>query len=126
MKKIKINGFLLSCLIVLCSNIYCQTHSDSVARAIIKASLTDKNLHNVLNFNEPIIKDSATAVKVGEPILFGIYGKKNILSEKPYSVSHIDNYWMISGSLPKGWLGGVFLIIIDENDGKVIRITHGK
>jgi hypothetical protein len=126
MNKHRIIVFLLAYLILSCSDIYSQTESDSLSREIIKASLTDKSLHNVLNFNKPIIKDSATAIAVVEPILFGLYNKKMILSEKPYSINHVDNYWLISGSLPKGSLGGVFFIIIDEMDSRVIRITHGK
>lgn len=102
-----------------------QTKSDSIARANLKASLTDKKLHNYLNFKKPIIKDSTTAVAVVEPILFGIYGKDNILSQKPYSIHHVDNYWLISGTLHGGH-GGTFFIIIDAMDNKIIRITHGK
>jgi hypothetical protein len=126
MKNIVSCTFTLSLIIFSCFDLYCQTNSDSLNRAIIKESITDKSLHNVLNLNKPIIKDSITAISVAEPILFGLYGKKTILSEKPYSIHHIDNYWMISGTLPKGSLGGTFLIIIDEMDCKVIRITHGK
>jgi hypothetical protein len=117
--------FLIVVLILLGLSTYGQTKSDSVARAILKASLTDKELHNVLNFKEPIIKDSTIAVAVAEPLLFGIYGKSNILKQKPYFIRHIDNYWLISGTL-HSQVGGTFLIIIDAMDNKVIRITHGK
>ena len=102
-----------------------QTKSDSLARAKLKASLTDIKLHSVFNFKEPIIKDSTTAVSVAEPILFGIYGKDNILEQKPYVIHHIDDYWLISGTLHYD-VGGTFFIIIDAKDSKVIKITHGK
>jgi hypothetical protein len=102
-----------------------QTKSDSIAMANLNASLTDKKLHNVINFKEPIIKDSTTAVAVAEPILFGIYGKDNILEQKPYKIHHINDYWLISGTLHTH-VGGTFLIIIYAKDSKVIRITHGK
>ena len=102
-----------------------QTKSDSLARAKLKASLTDIKLHSVLNFKEPIIKDSTTAVAVAEPILFGIYGKDNILEQKPYIIQHIDDYWLISGTRHYD-VGGTFFIIIDAKDSKVIKITHGK
>jgi len=117
---------LLSCFVFFGKNAYSQIENDSIARDIIKESIIDKSFHNYLNFNKPIIRDSVTAVSVVEPILFGIYGKEIILRQKPYSIFHIDNYWVISGSLPNGSLGGVFLIIIDEKDSKAIRITHGK
>ncbi|HNI44451.1 MAG TPA: YbbC/YhhH family protein, partial [Chitinophagales bacterium] len=73
-----------------------------------------------------IIKDSLTAINVAEPILFSIYGKDNITKQRPYEVYFKDNYWLITGTLPSGWKGGTFLIIIDSRDCKVIRISHGK
>jgi hypothetical protein len=102
-----------------------QTKSDSLARVKLNSSLTDIKFHSVLNLKEPIIKDSTTAVAVAEPILFGIYGKDNILEQKPYIIRHIDDYWLITGTLHHD-VGGTFFIIIDAMDSKVIRITHGK
>jgi NTF2 fold immunity protein len=92
----------------------------------LKVALTDKPQHNVIDYKTIIINDSATAIEISEPILFGIYGKNNIIEQKPYEIYHIDNYWIISGTLPKGYKGGTFLIIIDSRDSKVIKITHGK
>ena len=92
----------------------------------LKSSLADKSQHNVINNNVVIIKDSLTAINVAEPILFSIYGKDNITKQQPYEIYFIDNYWLITGTLPSGLKGGTFLIIIDSRDSKVIRITHGK
>jgi len=92
----------------------------------LKSSLTDKSQHNVIDNKTVIIKDSLTAINIAEPILFSIYGKDNITKQRPYEIYFIDNYWLITGTLPSGWKGGTFLIIIDSRDSKVIRITHGK
>ena len=59
-------------------------------------------------------------------MLFSIYGKDNIIKQSPYEIYFIDNYWVIGGTLPKEYLGGTFLIIIDSRNCKIIRITHGK
>jgi hypothetical protein len=96
------------------------------AKQELKSSLTDKSLHNVIDSKTVIIKDSLTAINIAEPILFSIYGKDNITKQRPYEIYFIDNYWLITGTLPSGWEGGTFLIIIDSRDSKVIRITHGK
>lgn len=117
--------YFITSLILLSFSACGQTKSDSIARANLKASLTDKSLHNYLNSKKPVINDSTTAIAVAEPILFSIYGKDNIIKQKPYSVRHIDNYWLISGTLHSG-LGGTFFIIIDARDNKIVRITHGK
>lgn len=97
-----------------------------LAEKELKAALTRKESFNVVNNKAPIIKDSLTAIKIAEPILFNIYGKKDIMKERPYEVYLVKNFWVISGTLPKGYLGGTFLIIIDSRNCKVIEITHGK
>ena len=98
----------------------------SYAEKELESALTDKSQHNVVDNTTAIIKDSLTAINVAEPILFGIYGKDNIIKQRPYEIYFIDNYWVISGTLPKEYVGGTFLIIIDSRDSKIIRITHGK
>ena len=98
----------------------------SYAEKELKSALTDKSQHNVVDNSTVIIKDSLTAINVAEPILFGIYGKDKIIKQRPYEIYFIDNYWVICGTLPKGYVGGTFLIIIDSRDSKIIRITHGK
>jgi len=109
-----------------------QTKSDrtklgrTYAEQELESSFTDKSLHNVIDGKTVIIKDSLTAIHIAEPILFSIYGKDNITKRRPYEIYFLDSYWVIVGTLPKEYLGGTFLIIIDSRDCKVIRITHGK
>ena len=99
------------------------TPGERNARQAVKKTLNDKSYEPFYN---TLIKDSQTAIAVVEPILFKIYGKKNIISERPYECYLIDDYWYISGTLPKGWDGGVFEIIISAKDGKIIKLIHGK
>jgi hypothetical protein len=96
------------------------------AESELKLALSKESQHNVIDNNNVIIKDSSTAVKIIEPILFSIYGKENIENQKPYETYLIENYWIITGTLPKGMLGGTFLIIIDARNSKVLKISHGK
>jgi hypothetical protein len=96
------------------------------AESELKLALSKESQHNVIDNNNVIIKDSSTAVKIVEPILFSIYGKENIENQKPYETYLIENYWIITGTLPKGMLGGTFLIIIDARNSKVLKISHGK
>lgn len=92
----------------------------------LKSALSDTVKHNVINSKTIIIKDSLTATMIAESVLFGIYGKANITKQKPYEIYHIDNYWLLTGTLPKGWHGGTFLIILDDRNSQIIKITHGK
>lgn len=92
-------------------------------RTEIKKALTDKKHQQVPYM---VIPDSATAVAVAEPILFKVYGKEEILGEKPYKVDSVDGYWVLTGTLPKGYVGGTFVIIMAGKDGRVIKLTHYK
>jgi hypothetical protein len=97
-----------------------------VAKEELRAALTDSNQHNLVNTRSILIPDSITAVQVAEPVLFKIYGKPTITSERPYETYLVNHYWVVMGTLPKGWLGGTFLLVLDARDGRIIRITHGR
>jgi hypothetical protein len=92
----------------------------------LKLTLENNSRYNFVDNKRLIIKDSITAINIAETILFDIYGKEKIEGEKPYEIYLIDNYWLIKGTLAKGWKGGTFLIIIDGRNSKVLKITHGK
>ncbi|WP_316820284.1 YbbC/YhhH family protein [Pedobacter gandavensis] len=92
----------------------------------LKKALNDKEEPNYLDHKQILIKDSLTAIKIAEPILFGIYGENNISAQRPYEVYLIGNYWVLNGTLAKDKLGGTFLIIINSMDSKVLKIIHGK
>lgn len=75
---------------------------------------------------DTLIKNTSTAIAVAEPILIDIFGKDQILTERPYEIYLIDGYWYLSGTIPKGWKGGGFEIILSAKDGKIVRLTHYK
>jgi hypothetical protein len=119
--------YFLTCLILLPLFSCGQQLSDSeikTDRDIIKNALNDKTGKSVCV--EKVVPDKATAVAIAEPILFNVYGKDQILHERPYVVNFVDGYWVLSGSLPKGWWGGTFLIVVSAKDGRVIRLIHYK
>jgi hypothetical protein len=130
MKNIKIIFFsaLLTFTLTACRQIKDNRTilGKSYAEQELKSVLSGKSQHNIIDNKTIIIKDSSTAINVAEPILFSIYGKNNITEQRPYEIYFIDNYWVLTGTLPKGSAGGTFLIIIDSRNSKVLRITHGK
>jgi hypothetical protein len=117
---------LLAISINACSQNNRTEFGKSYAEKELKLALSKESQHNVIDNKSVIIKDSSTAIKVVEPILFSIYRKENIESQKPYECYLIENYWVIAGTLPKDMVGGTFLIIIDARNSKVLKITHGK
>ena len=75
---------------------------------------------------KPLIKDEEVAIQVIEPIVIGKYGKERIDLQKPYEVHKIEQYYIVSGTLPGGSIGGTFVIIIDETNARVLHLTHYK
>jgi hypothetical protein len=75
---------------------------------------------------DTLIKKASTAIAIVEPILFELYGKQQIISERPYEVYLLDGYWYLSGTIPKDWKGGGFEIILSARNGEIIRLTHYK
>lgn len=96
------------------------------AEGELQLALSEENEVITNNPSEVLIKDSITATTIAESILFGVYGQENIKSQRPYETYLIKSYWVISGTLPKGYKGGTFLLILDSRNSKVIKITHSK
>ena len=77
------------------------------------------------------VPDSATAVRIAEAIWIPIYGTEQIAAEHPIvAVLHGDT-WTVTGSLPKPapgseMAGGVAEAEIAKQDGRILRVSHGK
>lgn len=92
----------------------------------IDTIIVERNYYNEIDKKRILIKDEKTFVNIIEPILFDIYGRENIISERPYEVYFAKNYWIISGYLPPYVEGGVFMAIMDARTCEIIRIEHGE
>jgi hypothetical protein len=99
---------------------------EDVAKRYLIEALRDSTTIKKWNKNHisTEIKSKETAVAVAEPTLFKIYGKKHIISERPYEIYFIDNYWILMGTIPENSVGGGFLIILRARDGWIIKLTH--
>lgn len=75
---------------------------------------------------EKVISNEEVALKYAELILFDIYGKDNIIEQRPYEINLTNEYWIIQGRLKEDIKGGTFLIIFNSKNGKIIKLTHGK
>jgi hypothetical protein len=72
------------------------------------------------------IPDAETAISIAVAIWKPIYGAKQIDDEAPYFAYQIDDYWVVTGSLPEGWLGGTAKAIIKKGTGEVVHVIHYK
>jgi hypothetical protein len=80
------------------------------------------------------VPNAETAIRIAEAVWIPIYGEQLIESEKPFRARLLKgNTWLVQGSFKKsiedadgGAVGGVALAEIAKDDGRIIRVTHGK
>jgi hypothetical protein len=72
------------------------------------------------------VPDERTAVAIAEAVLMPIFGAGQIAQERPFHAVLHGNVWEVAGSLPPGWDGGVAFVQINKDDGRILRVTHGK
>lgn len=73
------------------------------------------------------VPTAKTAIKIAVAVWEPIYGEDKIAREKPYRARLDTNgVWTVTGSLPKDMAGGVAVAEIAKDDGKILRVSHGK
>ena len=78
------------------------------------------------------VPDAKTAIKIAVAVWEPIYGEKEIVRERPYTARLGSNgIWVVEGSFHAGWLdtaakGGVAIAEISKNDGRILRVSHGR
>jgi hypothetical protein len=72
------------------------------------------------------VPDEATAIKIAIAVWEPIYGADKIAAEKPFHATLRNGVWTVGGTLPKGYSGGTAIAEISKDDGRIIRISHGK
>ncbi|WP_312082864.1 NTF2 fold immunity protein [Epilithonimonas hominis] len=79
-----------------------------------------------INYSAKPILDAKSAVNIAEKILFQVYGKDHIKKQRPYNLVFQNDYWILNGTRPEPIIGGVFLIIMNSKNGKIVELIHGK
>ncbi|MBU2590505.1 MAG: YbbC/YhhH family protein [Nitrospinae bacterium] len=128
MKKILL---ILLTLFVACSSVYAKGKQELILENELKTeTYNDALLEQIKKHNfKPeagYVPDEKTAIKIAVAVWNPIYGEKVIEGEKPYNAILKNGIWFVSGSLPKGWMGGVAEAEIVEETGQIIRISHGE
>jgi len=127
--------------ILFSSYCYCQKSTknpfkyskDSIGRVFLGKEIAKEELTKFIHSpstnlvkGRVLIKSREMLISIAEPILFEIYGKKDIISERPYEVYLLGDYWLMKGTLPSHMIGGTFTIAINRKTCEIIGITHGK
>lgn len=73
-----------------------------------------------------VIRTEGMAIDVCYAYISNIYGKRIADSEKPFITKETDESWIIEGSLPIDFCGGVFEFEISKSDGKILKLIHSR
>jgi len=76
--------------------------------------------------HEGFVPDADTAVKIAEAVWAPIYGTEAIEGQKPFNARLVGDVWVVEGTLPPDYLGGVVEAEISRKDGCVLWVSHGK
>ena len=74
---------------------------------------------------EGFVPNEKTAIRIAEAVLGPIYGEDQITKERPFGATLKEGVWTVAGhlSMPNG---GVAIAEIAKQDGRILRVTHGK
>ncbi len=110
-----------------------ENSKDSLGRLFLGKDVAKTELEEFINDSKSsiskgriLIADKEMLISIAEPILFEIYGKEDIIAERPYEIYLFDDYWFMRGTLPTNTKGGTFSIAINRKTCEVIGISHGK
>ena len=71
-----------------------------------------------------LVPDSATAIRVAEAILVGVYGEKNGHSLRPIAASLSDGVWTVERHCKKGWgVGDNPTVKLLKLNGQILSMT---
>lgn len=124
----------ISATLISCNRSHKEVHKKenniSIAKDWVKvdsayAEFRSRNLEPSNGVTKDLVPNEETAIKIAEVILLSIYGEK-IYTNRPYSIELRNGVWIIEGTLPKNYQGGVPYIEIQKKDGKILKVIHGK
>jgi hypothetical protein len=128
--KYIIMGFFSFCILTGCGKVK-YAASSSCSPSNIRYTALPDGRSTVVSSNG-FVPDEATAIRIAEAVLEPVYGKKKIRGERPFHGTLSNGVWTVRGSLPKNFpplfivFGGVAEIDIAKEDGRILRIVHGK
>jgi len=93
------------------------------SQGVLHAAETDTHNYKPA---EGYVPDEATAVAISVAVWVAIYGKERIEEKKPYKAILKDGIWYVKGSIPHGRKGGVPEAEISKDNGRILRVSHGK
>ncbi|WP_413179949.1 protein YhhH [Escherichia coli] len=74
-----------------------------------------------------LVKNKAIALELAEIYVKNRYGQDAAEEEKPYEITELTTSWVVESTIHSDQIaGGVFIIEIGKNDGRILNFGHGK
>jgi hypothetical protein len=70
------------------------------------------------------VPSAEVATRLAQAVAAGLYGEESVKHEQPYRARLQGNVWTVMGTLPPLALGGVAIIQISKEDGRVLFAHH--
>jgi hypothetical protein len=70
------------------------------------------------------VPNAEVATRLAEAVATGLYGEERAKHEQPYRARLQGNVWTVIGTLPPLALGGVAIIQISKEDGRILFAHH--
>jgi hypothetical protein len=72
------------------------------------------------------VPTAEVATQIAYAVLVPIYGVPQIDRQKPFTAQLDDESWIVEGTLPQGYRGGIARIEISKRDGRITHVSHGR
>ena len=87
---------------------------------------SNQTKHKKVPQEKVLVSNKETAIKIAAAVWLNLYGDK-IYNRKPFHAKFLKGkIWQVSGTLPKGYDGGVPFVEIRKSDSKILKVGHGK
>lgn len=74
-----------------------------------------------------LVKNKNIALDLAEIYVKNRYGKEASEEEKPYRITDLPTNWVVEGTIESDKIaGGVFIIEINKDDGRILNFGHSK
>jgi hypothetical protein len=101
-------------------------HIIAVIAALSRAGLAGETAKDNVKPENGYVPDAKTAIAIAVAVWGPIYGEDKIAAEKPYQARLTKGVWIVEGSLPEGWRGGVAVAELAKDDGRILKVSHGR
>jgi hypothetical protein len=71
------------------------------------------------------VPDARTAIAIGEAVMLPVYGRHQVLSQRPQVADLQGDVWYVHGYQPPISAGGTAEAYIDKHTGRILCITDG-